>query len=558
MRARQSLMPELPLNEAEAANAVAIYNRFRLPDVIGQPPLGEAGEDWFREIIAALFGSIEGEGAAAIRRVPEIFVLVPKKNSKTTNGAALMMTALLMNERPEAEFLLFGPTHDIAHLAFDQAAGMIRADPSGWLQNRFLVREHLKTIEDQASGATLKIKTFDSKVATGVKPAGVLIDEVHELSRFSYADRVMAQIRGGLAARPEGFLVQITTQSDEPPRGLFKSELKMARAIRDGLVTGEAANMLPILYEFPEDMQMAKGAPWRDPENWGMVLPNLGKPVTIEWMRGKYAEAIEKGPEHERLWASQHLNVQIGLALHSERWTAADYWESRAQPGLTLETLLARCEVAVIGIDAGGSDDLLGLCVAGREKGTGIWLYWFRAWVHPRALELRKDIASVLRDFEDDGDLIITSEVDQDLRELVALVEQVRDSGLMPDAGGVGIDALGLPQLESALRAADFSEPQVVLVGQGYRLTSAVLAMDRALRDGQAAHGGQPIAGWCMSNCKEIRRGSAAYIDKKNEGNAKIDLMIAALNATKLLEVEPVAGRGKASVYEKRDLVILG
>ena len=43
----------------------------------------------------------------------------------------------------------------------------------------------------------------------------------------------------------------ITTQSDEPPRGAFRSELAVARAIRDGRSQGA---MLPVLYEFPEDI----------------------------------------------------------------------------------------------------------------------------------------------------------------------------------------------------------------------------------------------------------------------------------------------------------------
>ncbi len=47
---------------------------------------------------------------------------------------------------------------------------MIEADPEGYLQKRFHVREHLKTIEDRNNGATLKIKTFDMRVMTGTKP----------------------------------------------------------------------------------------------------------------------------------------------------------------------------------------------------------------------------------------------------------------------------------------------------------------------------------------------------------------------------------------------------
>jgi phage terminase large subunit-like protein len=44
-----------------------------------------------------IFGSLDDEG---VRHVPEVFALVGKKNSKTTSGAGLMVTALLMNGKP--------------------------------------------------------------------------------------------------------------------------------------------------------------------------------------------------------------------------------------------------------------------------------------------------------------------------------------------------------------------------------------------------------------------------------------------------------------------------
>ena len=48
--------------------------------------LAEAAGDWFHEIVATLFGAL----ADGNRLVREVFCLVPKKNSKTTNSAALM------------------------------------------------------------------------------------------------------------------------------------------------------------------------------------------------------------------------------------------------------------------------------------------------------------------------------------------------------------------------------------------------------------------------------------------------------------------------------------
>ncbi len=113
IRTGKSLLPKLPLDEKAATRAVRVFDKLRLPDVPGKPLLKDAAGDWFRDIVRALHGSIvNGE-----RMVREPFLLVPKKSSKTSYGAALMLTSLLINERPKAEFLLIAPTQPIAEIA---------------------------------------------------------------------------------------------------------------------------------------------------------------------------------------------------------------------------------------------------------------------------------------------------------------------------------------------------------------------------------------------------------------------------------------------------------
>jgi phage terminase large subunit-like protein len=119
--------------------------------------------------------------------------------------------------RPRAEFLLIAPTVSVAHIAFSQALGMVEKDPDGFLPKRMHIQEHLRKITDRRTKATLEIKAFDTSVLTGVKPAGVLLDELHEIAKNPAAERLIGQLRSGLLPDPEGFLMFITTQSDEPP-----------------------------------------------------------------------------------------------------------------------------------------------------------------------------------------------------------------------------------------------------------------------------------------------------------------------------------------------------
>ncbi len=556
LKAGRSLVPDLPLDERLVARAVGMFNRLRLPDVAGTPAMAEAAGDWWRDIIAALFGSVDASG---VRHVRELLCLVPKKNSKTTNAGATGLVAMLMDQSPRQAYNIFGPTQEIAERGFAQAVGMIAADPEAVLQKRFLVRHHLKTIVDQVTQSTLKVQTFDEKVATGGIPKGVIIDELHILGKMESASRVLGQIRGGMLPRRDAFMLMITTQSDQMPAGVFKQELQLARSIRDGKVKGLGARLLPVLYEFPESMQIDPERPWEDPAMWPMVLPNLNRSIKLDDLRGDWLASQEKGEAEIRRWASQHLNIEVGLALHDSRWRAADYWEGAADRSLaSLDDLLARSEVAVVGVDGGGSDDLFGLAVIGRERETRRWLHWGRAWALPEVFERRKDIAPALRDFADDGDLIACETGDDIVSDVVALCERIRDAGLLPDTASIGMDAACIGGLIDAMLEADFTlvsdGGQMAAVPQTVaHLTSAINSIDWKLRDKQMLHCAQPLMAWCMGNVKAVLAGNGISITKATAGRAKIDPVAAMLNAAKLMEKGPVVA--VASPYERRGLV---
>ena len=115
---RPPIREDLPL-WPEGDRAVAIFKKLRLADVPGNPTMAEAGDEWIFAIVRALFGSLDP--VTRSRMIRELFLLVPKKNSKTTYGALIMVTALLVNERPSAPFIMTAPVQDVAELAFEAA-----------------------------------------------------------------------------------------------------------------------------------------------------------------------------------------------------------------------------------------------------------------------------------------------------------------------------------------------------------------------------------------------------------------------------------------------------
>jgi len=541
LQSGRSLVPDLDLpNAAEGHRAVGILNKLRLFDVPGTPTMGEAGGEWFRRIVFALFASLDPVTQA--RLIREVFLLVPKKQNKTTGGALLMLTALLMNKRPRAPFLLTAPFQKTADDAFAAAEGAIALD--NVLAKKLHVRDHIKTIVHRETGAKLDILTFDPDIVTGKKVVGGLIDELHVLGKSARAAKAMVQLRGGMVPFPEAFLFTITTQSDEPPAGVFDTDLKKAREIRDGKRTGAT---LPVLYEFPQEVQADPEKPWRDPAIWPQVLPNLGLSVRLETLVDGLADAESKTEEDLRVWASQHLNIQIGVGISAGAWEGAAHWEKNGDGPATLDELLERSEVAVVGIDGGGLADLLGLGVMGREIGSGRWLHWGRAWARRCLLKRNKQEEARLLGFESDGDLVIVDdESDDDIEQVADIVKTVDDSGLLDR---VGVDQAGITAIVQAIVARGIKHDRVIGIPQGWRLSGSIKAVERKLAARTLRHGGRRLMAYAVGNARAVAKGNAVLITKEISGAGKIDPLMALFDCGALMAMDPKPRRKKYQMW---------
>lgn len=524
----RSLVPDLPLFESEAARALRVFKRLKMPDVIGTPTMAEACGPWFFPIVTALFGAYDPD--RNVRMIQEVFQLIPKGNSKSSNGGALMLTALIVNRRPEAEFLLVAPTLEIAGIAFKQAKGTIKADAE--LDKLFQIQDHIRKITHRRNGATLQIKAADTDVITGSKAVGTMIDETHVFAKRSNAKDVFVELRGALTKRPDGFLYQTTTQSKSPPAGVFKEELGNARKVRDGEMK---LPLLPVLYELPK--RISKDGGWKERKYWPLVNPNLGRSTSEKFLANELLKAEDEGQDKLALIASQHFNVQIDQSI-SGGWAGALLWPRGIEKGLTLASLIERSEVLTVGGDGGGLDDLLGVGVIGREKKTGRWLVWAKAFISPEGWDRRKQNQSQYQDFIDDKDLELVDKLPDDVSRVVDIVKQCRDSKKLAK---VGFDPAVIGSIVDALAEIKITVDNDFLEGvrQGVALMGAIKAIERKLADGSLVHGGQPMMSWCAGNAIVEATATGMRIARDKSGYGKIDPLIAVLNAAALMAMNP-------------------
>ncbi|NGO50443.1 terminase large subunit [Allomesorhizobium camelthorni] len=573
IRTGRSLIPDLPLIQSEAEMGLAFYDELRLPDVPGKPRLADATGQWFRDIVATSFGSWDPVSQQNFIR--DIFVLAPKGSSKTSYGAGLALSVMLMNTRPRAEALFIGPTQAISDRAYEQAVGMI--EESTDLKRRFRPRDHLKTIEDLVNQSEMKVKTFDLKILTG----GILIfahlDEVHLLGKTHYAAKVIRQIRGGIDKTPEGKFLITTTQSDDIPAGAFKDELHNARRHRDGAFRGKNARpTLSVMFEFPQDIAKEPAA-WRDTSNWPMVMPNLGRSVHLATLVPDWNSEKEKGDQAIRVWASQYLNIEMGVGMKTDGWPGAEFWASSEDADLTLDAIIERSEAIVVGADGGGLDDLFGANVLGRETGSKTWLSWSHAWCHEGVLKRRQTIAARLQDFAQASALTIIDDEFVDVAPLVKLLEPVEELLLPKDVAGflILIDRINRASLLAAV-ALDVEGPygeltdalaligvtqesgHVVGVGQGYKLMNALKTSERKLANRTMKHCPSTLMDWCVGNIKIEPTATAIRATKQNAGDAKIDPAMAMFDSVSVmvLNPEPIIVDG-GSYLEEEDLMVI-
>lgn len=220
--------------------------------------------------------------------------------------------------------------------------------------------------------------------------------------------------------------------------------------------------------------------------------------------------------------------------------SAVPHWMAAAREGVTLDHILASAEVVTIGGDWGGADDLAALCVLGRLPDK-TWMAWARAWARPSVFKARPKIAERLRDFERDGDLSVVTTGEEQAAQAADICLRVFEAGLLPETGGIGLDAAGIDLLLDALGSRGLAPPLVVPVPQGWKLQSAISGVPLRLEAGTLVHGGQPLLNWAVGNAKQRLRGSNYVVEKELAGAAKIDPLIALFNAAMRMRENPQA-----------------
>lgn len=235
---------------------------------------------WQERLVRKIYGPCHPDGRRIVRTV---IGLLPRGNRKTSLGAAL---ALLHTIGPEkitgGQVVCAASDREQARIAFDEAAGIIRADKRIAARVHFQDSQH--RFRHRTSRAEMRAISCDAARAHGGTPNFALVDELHAWLKRDLWD----VLRTGLTKTPGSLLVVITT-AGRGQENVAHDIVDYARKVARGEIDDPAT--LPILFEADRDCD------WQDEAIWRAVNPGLeyGFP-DIEGLRqlAREARAVQR------------------------------------------------------------------------------------------------------------------------------------------------------------------------------------------------------------------------------------------------------------------------
>lgn len=328
--------------DAEAAEkAVAFFHRclhhIKGPKA-GEPFLLEA---WQADIVRTIFGWKRPNGS---RRYRVAFIMVPRKNGKSTKIAGIADYVLFCDAEGGAECYCAASDREQASLVFNLAASMVRKSPG--LAKRSKIRDSTRRII--YGDSFLRAIPANEGGSHGFNSHFIAGDELHAWVGREFYD----VLHTSTGAREQPLEIYITTAGYDRNSICYET-YKYACQVRDGQI--DDPSFLPVVYEIAEDDD------WTDPAVWRKANPNLGVSVSLEYLARECAKA-QQNPSYENTFRRLHLNQwtsQESRWLQMEKWRACDWTDQPLDPS----------EPTYGGLDLSSNVDVTAWVLAQRDSG---------------------------------------------------------------------------------------------------------------------------------------------------------------------------------------------
>ena len=464
------------------------------------------------EILRPIFGWRRPDGS---RRFRVAYVEIPRKNGKSTLGAAVGLYLTIGDQEAGAETYSAATKKDQAKIVHDAAKAMLKASPT----LRRFAKQLRNSIYCERLGSKFEPLGADSSTLDGLNPHGLVIDELH-----AHSDRhVYDVLQTGTGARRQPLTFIITTAGVYDPASIGWEMHDLAVKVLEGAVQDESF----FAYVTSGD----EGDDWREPEAWAKANPNLGVSIKEEYLAAECARA-QQSPAYENTFKRYHGNI---WTQQRDRWIAMDAWNACPDAPVDPEALAGRrCFAA---FDLSTTVDMTALALAfPPTEPEGVWDFFWRFYVPAELVAERSrshrlpDYAAWVRDgwlTTTDGNVIDYAVIRRDVRALARTYRIVE----------LGYDPWNATQIATELQGDGFT---LVELRQGYRtLSEPAKAFEGLVRARRVRHGGHPIMRWMVSNVTVRTDPNGNIAPDKSTAAGKIDGVVASIMAVARAIVQP-------------------
>ncbi len=462
-------------------------------------------EDWQKAVFANIFGWKRPDGT---RRYREVLIFIPRKNSKTTMAAAIVLLMLFTDGEKGAELYSAAAESDQARLCFEVVQGMIRNEPE--LEKLCTLLKYSVVFLNKRGQPESSYKAISAEAGTkhGFNIHCVVNDELHAHKTPELTEVLMT----GTGSRSQPLVVHLSTSDYEREGSICNDKHDYATKVRNGII--DDPSFLPVIYEASKDDD------WTSRDVWAKANPNLNVSISEEYI-ARECKRAQDDPGYENTFKRLHLNIRTEALC---RWLTTLSWDNCEVPGLRIEDYAG--EPCFCGLDLSASQDFTAFVPTfpDGEGGIAVFPYFWVPEETARKREIERKIP--YSQWERAGLLKLTpgTVVNYDVvrADIVALVDEhrLRVEEIALDSLFQGVDIQRRLDEEDGL--------PIFAHGQGMLgLALPTKLTKEAIIGGTLKHDGNAILRWMIANT--VVQGDAAGNEKptKEKSAEKIDGVVA-------------------------------
>ena len=473
--------------------------------------------DWTREVLRDLFGTLDEDG---IRLYKDAYLELPKKNTKTTLCAGLVVFCLVSAPGTGTEVYSAATTKDQAGQVFNAAVQMVRSNKS--LRERLKIvpsSKRMVRVDDPSS--FYAALSADGDVHDGIQPSFVVRDELHRW-RTRKAYDLNEILERGMISRRESLVIDITTAgvADESPLCWRRHEY--ARQIKEGVFKDR--RFYGRVWGVDEGLLRADPGYWMSRE--ARVLANPSHEDNGGYLKDSVLNDLcikaQNDPILQADFKRYHLNV---WGQKATRWMPMDVWNSC---GGETRPLIERFCYA--GLDLASTTDLTALVFLFPDEKDGSFDVLPFFWMPEGKVRVRE-----LRDHVPYSQWVKNGFIEAtpgDVIDTRAVRKRMKWAMEMFDVREMAYDKSGAQELVNML---DEDGLTCVPCPQAYTFFSSPMnkLMEVAV-SGKLRHGNNPVLAW-NADCVEAKSDGNDLIrpvkPERATSNKRIDGIVALLEA---------------------------